>query len=117
MSLLLVSTLRIKTLRNVFFVLLLAVKVVNKDVRHNSVFTFLKIRDDFKEIRGTRFSHKATVSARKPASFWREKRDTVFILVRGFSENVVLSKQVKNTVAVFAFFDQQKWSVTRQQYE
>ena len=52
MSLLLVSTLRTKTLRNVFFVLLFAVKVVNKGVRHNSVFTFLKIRDDFKEIRG-----------------------------------------------------------------
>ena len=32
----------------------------------------------------TRFSHR-TVSARKPASFWREKRDTVVILVRGFA--------------------------------
>ena len=34
----------------------------------------------------TRFSHKATVSARKPASFWREKRDAAVILVRGFAK-------------------------------
>ena len=29
----------------------------------------------------TRFSHRTTVSARKSASFWREKRDTVVISV------------------------------------
>ena len=34
----------------------------------------------------TRFSHTATVSARKPASFWREIRDTVVILVRVFAK-------------------------------
>ena len=34
----------------------------------------------------TRFSHRATLSARKPASFWREKRDAVVILVRGFAK-------------------------------
>ena len=34
----------------------------------------------------TRFSHRTTLSARKPASFWREKRDTVVILVRGFAK-------------------------------
>ena len=49
---------------------------------------------------------------RKPASFWREKRDTVVILLRDFAKNVVVSKKVKNTVAVLAFFDQQKGSVT-----
>ena len=47
------------------------------------------------------------MSADKPASFWREKRDTVVILVRGFAKHdVVVSKQVNNTVAVLAFFDQ-----------
>ena len=34
----------------------------------------------------TRFSHRTTLSARKPASFWREKGDTVVILVRGFAK-------------------------------
>ena len=34
----------------------------------------------------TRFSHRTRVSARKPALFWREKRDTVVILVRGFAK-------------------------------
>ena len=34
----------------------------------------------------TRFSHRTTSSAGKPASFWREKRDTVVILVRGFAK-------------------------------
>ena len=32
-----------------------------------------------------------TLSARKPASLWREKRDTVFILERGCN-NVLVSK-------------------------
>ena len=43
----------------------------------------------------TRFSHRTTVSARKPASFWREKRDTGVILVRGFAK--MLSCQNKST--------------------
>ena len=34
----------------------------------------------------TRFSHRTTLSARKPASFWREKRHTVVILLRGFAK-------------------------------
>ena len=55
----------------------------------------------------TRFSHSMTTSVWKPASFWREKRDTAVNLVRGFPK-MVLSKQVKNTVAVVAFFHQQK---------
>ena len=42
----------------------------------------------------TRFSHKTTLSARKPTSFWREKRDTVVILVRGFAK--MLSRQNKS---------------------
>ena len=29
-----------------------------------------------------------TLRARKPASFWREKRDTVAILVRGFAKTL-----------------------------
>ena len=52
------------------------------------------------------------MSARKPASFWQEKRDTVVILVRGFAKNVVASKQVNNRVALLAFFDHQKGFVT-----
>ena len=32
-----------------------------------------------------RFSHRKTVRACKPASFWWEKRDTVVNLVRGFA--------------------------------
>ena len=56
----------------------------------------------------TNLFHRKTASARKPASFWREKRVTVVILVRDFAKNDVVSKQVNNTVAVLAFFDQQK---------
>jgi len=39
----------------------------------------------------TRFSHRTTLSARKPTSFWRE---TVVILVRGFAK--MLSRQNKS---------------------
>ena len=60
----------------------------------------------------TRFSHRTTLSARKPRSFWREKLDTVVILLRGFAKKVVVSKQVKNMVAVLTFFDLQMGSVT-----
>ena len=60
----------------------------------------------------TRFSRRTTLSVRKPASFWREKRDTVVILVRGFAKNVVVSKHGKNTVSVLALYDKQKGSVT-----
>ena len=34
----------------------------------------------------TIFWHRTTLSARKPASFWREKRDAVVILVRDFAK-------------------------------
>ena len=47
-----------------------------------------------------RFSYRTIVSARKPASFWRDKRDTVV-----FCKNVVVSKQVNNTVS-------RVWNVT-----
>ena len=48
------------------------------------------------------------MSERKPASFWpREKRDAAV-----FCKNVVESKQINNTVAVLAFLDEQKGSVT-----
>ena len=56
--------------------------------------------------RSRRFSRRTTLSARKSASFWREKLD----FNTRFCRNVVVSKQVKNTVAVYAFFDQQKGS-------
>ena len=59
----------------------------------------------------TRFPHRNTLSACKPASFWQEKRDAVIILVQGFAQNVVVSKQFKNTLIGLAFFDQQKGSV------
>ena len=51
------------------------------------------------------FSHKTIVRACKPASFWQEKCDTVFILVQGFAKNVVVSKQFTDTVVALAFFD------------
>ena len=51
-----------------------------------------------------RLSHRTTLSARKLATFWREKRD----FSRGFCKNVVVSKQVKIKIAVLAFFDQRK---------
>ena len=41
----------------------------------------------------TRFSLRITASVRKPASYWREKRDTIVILVRGFA--IMLSCQNK----------------------
>ena len=34
----------------------------------------------------TRLSHRTTVSAPTPPSFWREKRDAVVSLVRGFAK-------------------------------
>ena len=43
----------------------------------------------------TRFSHRTTVSGRKPASFWREKGDTVVILERDFAK--MLSCQNNST--------------------
>ena len=52
----------------------------------------------------TRFSHRTTLSARKLATFWREKRD----FSRRFCKNSVVSKQVKVEVAVLAFFNQRK---------
>ena len=54
------------------------------------------------------FSHSSTLSAPKPASFWREKRGTIVILVRGFLKKCcrVKTSQV-NTIAVLAFFDLQ----------
>ena len=33
-----------------------------------------------------RFSHRTTVVARKPWSFWQEKLDTMVILVQGFAK-------------------------------
>ena len=56
-------------------------------------------------ITSTRFSHRKILSAREPASFWWEYRRH---LSTRFCKNFVLSKQVKNTVAVLAFFDQRK---------
>ena len=35
---------------------------------------------------------RTTLSARKPASFWREKLDTVFILLRGFAKVISSAK-------------------------
>ena len=43
----------------------------------------------------TRFCHRTTVTARKPASFWQEKRDIVVILVRDFAR--MSSSQNKST--------------------
>ena len=42
----------------------------------------------YSSLKGFRFSDESDyeVSARKPASFWREKRVTVVILVRGFAK-------------------------------
>ena len=51
-----------------------------------------------------RFSHRTTLSARKLASFWQEKHR----FITRFCKNVVVSKQVKITISVLAFFDSQK---------
>ena len=51
--------------------------------------------------------HTTTLSARRLASFWREKRGSVVISLRRFAKLIVVSKQFKNTVEVLAFFDQQ----------
>ena len=48
----------------------------------------------------TRFS-RATMSARKPASFWREKRDIVVILAQGFAK--MLSCQNKSRTRLQPF--------------
>ena len=55
----------------------------------------------------TKFSHRVSLSARKRGSFWREKRDIVIILARGFAK--LLSLQNKSrTRQRLAFFEQQK---------
>ena len=60
-----------------------------------------------------RFSLGTTVSTPQLASFWQEKHDMAIILVKRFANNhVVMSKQVKNTVAILSFFEQQKGAVT-----
>ena len=48
----------------------------------------------------TKFSHRTTVSARKPASFWREKTCYRHHFTMRVCKNVVMSKQVNNTVHV-----------------
>lgn len=40
----------------------------------------------------------------KPASFWQE----IYTLVRSFAKNVVMAKQVKNTIAVLTIFSIRK---------
>ena len=52
------------------------------------------------------------MSARKPASFWREKLDTVVILVRGFAKMLIRVKTSQEHLSVLTVFDQQKGSVT-----
>ena len=51
------------------------------------------------------------ISVHKRASFWRGKHDTV-MLVRSLAKKYCGVKTDKNTVAVLAFFDQQKNLVT-----
>ena len=43
------------------------------------------------------------VSARKPASFWREKRDTVVILVRGFPKMLSCQNKSRTRLQVWDF--------------
>ena len=43
----------------------------------------------------TRFSHETTLRARKPTSFWREKRDTDVILVRGFAKMLLRQNKAR----------------------
>lgn len=62
-----------------------------------------------------RFSQIKTLRVYKPASFWWEKRNTVVIFVRRLGKNVVMTKPIKNTVAVLTFFSPQKGSVTSNQ--
>ena len=58
-----------------------------QDSRHFVVLTQYRALDSrTRTTTSTKFSHSTTVSARKPASFWREKRDTVVILVRDFAK-------------------------------
>ena len=58
-----------------------------QDIRHFVVLTQYRALDSrTRTTTSTKFSHSTTVSARKPASFWREKRVTVVILVRDFAK-------------------------------
>ena len=58
----------------------------------------------------SRVSRRNALSTRKPASFWREKRGCHRRFSTRFAK--ILSCQVKNTIEVLAFFEQQKGSVT-----
>ena len=51
----------------------------------------------------TKFSLTKTGSALKPASFWREKRDTVVILERGFAKmlRIKTSQQHGSSFGIF----------------
>ena len=42
-----------------------------------------------------RFSHKATVSTCKLASFWQEKLDAIIILVQGFAKMLLCQNKSK----------------------
>ena len=48
------------------------------------------------------------MSAHKPASFWREKRETVVSFSSKFSKNFIVLKQVTITVAVLGFIADEK---------
>ena len=59
-----------------------------------------------------RFSHRTTLNVCKPASLLVGKMCHHCHCNVRFCKNVVVSKQVKNMVAVLAFFNQPKDSVT-----
>ena len=62
----------------------------------------------FRTTTSTKFCPGTTVSARKPASFWREKRGTVVILVRGFAK---MSSCQNKSPSGFGIFRSGKGSV------
>ena len=63
-------------------------------------------------------THRTTVRVRKSASFWREKRDTVIILVRGFAKKfkcrcVKTSQQHGSSFGIFFISKKTKLPATR----
>ena len=53
-----------------------------------------------------------TLSGCKTVSFWQEKRDTVVILVKGFTKMLSCQNKQRTRLAVLAFFNQRKGSDT-----
>ena len=50
-----------------------------------------------------RFSRRTTMSAHKPVSFWREKHDTIIILLQGFPKTLWCQNKSRTQLQLLHF--------------